>query len=183
MHDAGAPITAPRGRRGAHLLHQIAALALGALACVVLLQVVARFVLRMSFEWTLDLATVLLVWTTFLGAAVASWFDDHFAVTFIVDVLPRPLRAVAELIANLAVTVTLATLLVYGFRYSLVQMSQTYPSLAIPKGWAALAIPVCALLMLPRYISDTLKALRCIVRGADTAQPRTETAVAERGSE
>ena len=59
---------------------------------------------------------------------------------------------VAELFANVAVIVILVALLIYGSRYTVIQTSQLYPGIAISKAWGAIAIPVSAMLMLPRYV-------------------------------
>ena len=139
-------------QRAVRLLEWIAGLTLGALLGVVLLQVSARFVLHASVDWTIDVATILLVWATFLGATVASFADENFAVSFLVGALPPAQRRVAELFANVAVIVILVALLIYGSRYTVIQTSQLYPGIAISKAWGAIAIPVSAMLMLPRYV-------------------------------
>ena len=165
MNDANAPMhsSVNLARRGVRLVDFFAGLTIGALACTVMLQVIARYLLQISLDWTSDISTLLLIWATFLGAAVASFSDEHFAVGFVVDALPSSLRPAADLFANMAVTVTLLALLFYGCRYTLVQMSQQYSGIAISKGWATLAIPVSALLMLPRYVTATYVAWTRIV--------------------
>lgn len=157
-------------QRGVLLSEWLVGLVLGALTGVVMLQVIARFAFQVSLPWTMDVAGLLLVWATFLGAAVASFSDENFAVGFVVDALPDRFRPVAELVGNLAVIVTLAALLVYGLRYSLLQTSQLYPGIAISKAWGAAAIPVSAVLMLLRYFSATRVALTKFRAGAQGEQ-------------
>lgn len=158
------------GRRGRRLARAAAALLLAALAVTVLLQVVARYVLRAPLSWTLDGATLLLIWVSFLGAAVAAFRREHFTVDFVVAALPAGLGRAATVVANLAVVVTLGALVVLGWRFAMLQMDQVYPTLPIAKGWVALAIPVSAALMIPRYLADALAAGRGS-RGGD-ATPR-----------
>jgi TRAP-type transport system small permease protein len=143
----------------AHLADILAGLLLASLAVVVLLQVVSRYVLRAPVDWTIDGATMLLVWVSFLGAATASFRRAHFAMEFIVDALPTRLARWISVIANLLVVVVLVELAVVGWQFAMLQMDQMYPSLQLPEGWAAMAIPVSAALMIPRYLIDALAGL------------------------
>ena len=147
---------------GALVAHHMAGLLLGILAVVVLLQVFSRYVLRAPVDWTIDGATMLLVWVSFLGAATASFGRSHFALDFVVDALPAPVGRGLSVIANLLVVLVLIELAVVGWQFAMLQMDQTYPSAEIAKGWAAMAIPVSAVLMIPRYLIDALAGLGLI---------------------
>lgn len=150
---------------GAFVAHHLAGLLLGILAVVVLLQVFSRYVLRAPVDWTIDGATMLLVWVSFLGAATASFGRAHFAMEFIVDALPTSIGRALSVIANLLVVLVLIELMVVGWQFAALQMDQTYPSAELPKGWAAMAIPVSAVLMIPRYLIDALIGLGLVRAG------------------
>jgi TRAP-type C4-dicarboxylate transport system permease small subunit len=144
---------------GAFLADLLAGLLLGILAIVVLLQIFSRYVLRAPIFWTIDGATILLVWVSFLGAATASFRRAHFAMEFVADALPAPLGRWISIIANLLVVLILVELAVVGWQFAMLQMDQMYPSIQMPKGLAAAAIPLSAALMIPRYLIDALMGL------------------------
>jgi TRAP-type C4-dicarboxylate transport system permease small subunit len=141
-------------------LERLAGLALGALAVVVLLQVISRYVLRSPMDWTADGATILMIWVSFLGAAVAGLHRAHFALDFIVDALPQPIALIVRAVANLLTVVILCALAWLGLRFALLSMGTWYASVALPKAVAAAAIPVSAVLMIPGYLIDGLAGLR-----------------------
>ncbi len=147
---------------GASAANVCAGLLLAALAVVVLLQVFSRYVLRSPIDWTIDGATMLLIWVSFVGAATASFTRAHFAMEFVMDALPTRLSRALAVVGNLLVVLVLAELAVLGWRFAGLQMDQSYPSAGLSKGWAAMAIPVSAVLMIPRYLIDALTALNIV---------------------
>lgn len=157
-HTRPAALT-PVGR-AAQLAEQIAGIMLGALVVVVLLQVISRYILRSPLDWTADGATILVIWVSFLGAAVAGFSRAHFTLDFIVDAMPLAIGRAVTAIANLLVVLVLVELAWLGTRFAIIQMGNYYASIPIPKGIAALAIPVAAVLMIPRYLVDALAGLR-----------------------
>lgn len=158
-------------RRGARLVEAGAAVLLAALVLCVLLQVVSRYVLQAPITWTIDGATMMMIWVSFLGAAVGAFDRSHFAVEFIADALPPPLRRAAAVFSNLAVVALLALLVVVGIRFARLQFDQLYPSVSIAKGWVAAAIPISAALMIPRYLVEAYSALAPPIVDARVKEP------------
>ena len=71
-----------------------------------------------------------------------------------------PLANLAEAaVADGIVIVVLVELVIVGWRFAVLQTDQLYPSAGVPKAWAAAAIPIGALLMIPRYLLDALRRL------------------------
>lgn len=162
-------------QRVSHAAGQAAGLVLAALAATVLLQVGSRYLFSAPLTWTIDGATILLIWLSFLGAATAAFEREHFAVGLAVDMLPLRLRLVVGVFSNVATALMVVVLAVVGLRFALIQMGQVYPSVNIAKGWAAIAIPVSALLMLPRYLLDALDAALDLTTAGATHPPPDAT--------
>ena len=57
---------------------------MAALICVITLQIVSRLMFT-SVSWTEEVARFLLIWITFLGAALAFQQGRHIAVTLLRD--------------------------------------------------------------------------------------------------
>lgn len=67
------------------------------LVLCVILQVVVRFS-GISVPWTEEIARLLFVFITFLGAAVAIEEDNHIAIPFVIDKLPPFIRKIINII-------------------------------------------------------------------------------------
>lgn len=96
-------------------------------------------------RWTEELARLLLIWVSMLGAAVAFRRRQHLGVDFIASKLdPAAQRLLAIVVEGIVVAFS-AVVLVYG-GYVLVAETlasgQTTPALGLPMGCVYLAVPV-----------------------------------------
>jgi len=81
-------------RSGVRTLARTADLIAGAtLATIVgvnLLAVFMRYVMLDSISWSEEAIRYLSVWMTFMGAAAASWLDEHMDMNMFADFGPAP---------------------------------------------------------------------------------------------
>ena len=108
-------IEAAAGRLGRITLRLLDA-AIIVLTGTLLAVVVSEFIDRNLIDlWTFspeEYVKILLVWLCFLGVARAFAGGDAIRVTFIYELLPRPVRIVVSAICNLLVLATLAVMIV-----------------------------------------------------------------------
>ncbi|MCJ7830675.1 MAG: TRAP transporter small permease subunit, partial [Desulfobacterales bacterium] len=76
----------------------------GVIVALTILQVFFRFALDSPLIWSEELARLLLVWVTFLGAAVICWDGTHLNVDTLFMKIPPKLRRFVRLF-NAAVAV------------------------------------------------------------------------------
>jgi TRAP-type C4-dicarboxylate transport system permease small subunit len=120
-----------------HLLTLACGAALGVMVLSVALGVLARFVfthsnVRISVPWTEEVSRYLMIWTVFLGGAVAARSGKLIGVEFVVQALPARLgRAVKYLSLGLSI-VFYALLCVVGWQWVEFGQSQTSPVLELP---------------------------------------------------
>ena len=129
-----------------------------ALTAVITLQIVSR-VFFTSVAWTEEVARFLLIWITFLGAALAFQQGRHIAVTFMRDLIPltsRRLITGAGLLVAIAFLVTLALI---GWNYAGLQSFQKSPSLRISMFWIYLVMPASAAIMTFLSLVDLIRLL------------------------
>ena len=115
---------------------------------IVFYNVVSRYFLGFDIAWSTELATFLLVWTSFLGAAAALRRRAHLQVVEVMALLPPGSRRWLELGIQLVVIAALVFLTVYGTQISLSSMGERMSALDWPIGTLYAACPVGALLML-----------------------------------
>ena len=123
-------------------LEGISAVLLFLMAAVVLTLVVLRYVFGTGIVGANETVTILFVYTTALGTAVAIGKRDHIAILFLVDKLGTRGRRVAELTALLAVGLLNAVMLVYSFRWIEVTGGYLMPATELPRGALQAAIPL-----------------------------------------
>lgn len=152
-------------------------LLLGALVVTTSLQVFTRYVINAPFTWTEELAKMLFVWITFLGAAVIAKRSAHIAIDFVTRLVPPGPRRVV-LIAGQAISLAvLLTLGVKGLRLLQITGASESPALNIPWVYVYAAFPLGMFLMAARYAGSLVR----LVRGT-SPPPATESGPEGTGS-
>ncbi|MAY62648.1 MAG: C4-dicarboxylate ABC transporter permease [Rhizobiales bacterium] len=129
-----------------------------ALTAVITLQIVSR-VFFTSVSWTEEVARFLLIWITFLGAALAFQQGRHIAVTIMRERLPDGLRRIVTGAAILVAIAFLLTLAVIGWQYTGMQSFQKSATLRISMTWIYMVMPLSALIMTALAVIDLLRLL------------------------
>ena len=125
-----------------------AAVILVAEIAILFVGVVARYAVGVPLTWSDELASILFVWLTMLGTAIAFQRDQHMRMTAISSRVSATPRRVLE-IAGLAAP--LAFLLVIGYpaiEYALEERVVITPALEISNAWRSSALPTGLALML-----------------------------------
>lgn len=131
------------------LLEGIAIVLLIVLAAVVVAAVVARYVFNASFIWYDEVASVLLAWITFYGAAYAAGRRRHLGFEGFLLSLAGPVRALAFFVAEAVVYAVFAVLAYAGWFILEVMGSETLVSLRwIPLWFTQSVVPVGAVLFI-----------------------------------
>ena len=141
----------------------------------VLWGVLTRYVFGHQANWTEELARFLLVWLTFLGAALAYVGRQHLGVDVLVARFDPVTRRLADALGHAVVGIFAAAIMGWGgwelFRERLAS-GQTLPALGIAKAWQYLALPVSGLLMACIAALHFTESLRCRETAPDTTPAR-----------
>lgn len=110
--------------------------------------VVARYVISEPLTWSDELASILFVWLTMLGAVLAFQRGQHMRMTALVSIAQPSAKAVLELLA-LAIPVIFLFLILYpAIEYAADERVVITPALEISNAWRSAALPTGLLLML-----------------------------------
>ena len=129
------------------------------MAVTVAVQVFFRYALNQSLFWSEELARFMLVWLTFLGAAVAYYRRVHPGVDIIFTRLPAGGQRAVTLGIHLISIAFFGVMIVYGIQFSYFVRLQISPALYLPKWIIFAIIPVSGVVLLIHSLSFFMEAL------------------------
>lgn len=136
------------------------------LAGVVLSAVVARKVFNSSFVWYDEVASVMLAWITFYGAAYAALRRRHLGFEGLILACPLPLRLALFAFGELVVYAVFGVLAYAGWFILEVMGSETLVSLPwVPLWFTQSVVPVGAGLFILAQLLSTPDAVRRLIKG------------------
>jgi tripartite ATP-independent transporter DctM subunit len=126
----------------------VAALILVAEICILGAGVTARYVLHAPLVWSDELASILFLWLSMLGAVIALRRGEHMRMTGVVTRVSPAARALLEALAMTAAIALLLLILPHAIDYAQEESFITTPALEISGAWRAAALPIGIGLML-----------------------------------
>lgn len=117
-----------------------------------------------SLVWYDEVASILLAWVTYYGAALAALKRSHIGVPELVGLLPRAARVPIALFAEACVFAFFVLLAWVGYSVLEVLSTDTLVSLPdVPVAWAQSVLPISAVLFVVAQalaLPDTLREAR-----------------------
>ena len=148
-----------------HGVGAVAAALVLAETAVLLTGVVYRYALHDPLVWSDELASILFIWLSMLGAVLALDRGEHMRLTAIINKCSEKGRIWLETVAAMVVCIFVLMVIHPAVDHSVEQMAITTPALEIPDGLRAAALPVGAILMLLAAVSRmaALSSLRLLL--------------------
>ncbi len=123
-------------------------------------QVVTRFVFDAPSTWSEVITRSAMVWSVFLGVAVAFRHGAMISVDIIMNNLPRRLGLAFYLGANLASLVFFAILAWQGWLMTGRVMGQNLAALQVSIAWVYAALPVGSAFIMIAIVAATIRGAR-----------------------
>ncbi|ABE46967.1 TRAP transporter small permease [Polaromonas sp. JS666] len=127
-------------------------LLLGAMAVLVIANVISRYVFSVSFTWVEEVTRYMMIWAAFLGAGPALRVGGHIAIETLPAALPPGMARALRAVLVVVMAITLLAMGWLGVEYAIFGWEQETPVLNWPFGKVYLAIPVGAALMLVHLV-------------------------------
>lgn len=124
------------------------------------LQVITRYVFNQPLVWTEEVASNLLIWLTFLGAAAVQRDDGHIRVEIIEEILPRRVMRWVYSAYDLIVLVWLFCAVIGGYQLFFEMEFQKTPALRIPFNLILSVVPITSAIMIVYVFINMFKRLR-----------------------
>jgi TRAP-type C4-dicarboxylate transport system permease small subunit len=114
----------------------------GAMASVVFLQVVLRYLFNAPLSWTDELARIFVIWMVYLGLALTARRDSEVVMGGLIDVLPARVKAGLLVLRDVGVVVFVVVVLVSAVQLTLVDRAMTTAAMEISWAWSYAALAV-----------------------------------------
>lgn len=126
--------------------------------------VFSRFVLGAAWIWPEEVASTLLLWLTFVGAAYLARRNGHLAFDSLLRMLPVNSQRAVECFNYALILIFLGFFTYYGLRLSLQSWNIQLTTIDVPVGLVRLGIPFAGILMILVYCELLLRAIGIIRR-------------------
>ncbi len=157
------------------LVEYPAALLVVAEVVILFTGIVARYALHMPITWTDEASSILFLWLSALGSAVAIQRGEHMRMTALVSKCGPQARAYLDAVAAGAALLFLALVLLPALRFADQQGAFTTPALEISGSWRAAALPAGVALM---FAANGLRLMQVAGRKAALAALATVALIA-----
>ena len=115
---------------------------------------------RMSMAWNIDLAMLLLAWSSFLGADIAWRKGQLIGIDLVTRYFPKTIQKLVMILVYAVILAVAIIIFVYGVRLAWTERLRTFQSLPIPYSLVNLSLVVATFSM---SISTIGKIKNCIV--------------------
>jgi len=135
---------------------------LAVMALSMAVNVFCRSCLNFSISWADELSQSLLVWLTFLGAAVAVREHSHYSFNFLDQVFKGKARTGLALFNNLLVLFCAVYMLVDGVKITEGIANWLMPAMGISRAWIYGACPVGCAIMIIYCVADIINNIKLL---------------------
>jgi TRAP-type transport system small permease protein len=122
--------------------------------------VFTRYLLNYVPSWSEEIPRYLLVWITYLGAALAIKFKEHISLDIFFNLMPLKARQVGHLFLNGLIAIVAVIMVVYGIGLVNHFGDDKMESIPLTNFWLYLIMPISGTLMLLYLAQDTWKRIR-----------------------
>ncbi len=131
------------------------------------LQVVFRFFLNFSLDWTEELSRFGFILLVYISASLAVTEDRHVRVEAIDMILKGNAKIYMRIFTEIIWLIVGLIVVVTGFQVAAdaLAVGQTSPALLLPMGYVYLIIPVTFLMMSIRVIQKIVERVRSLRKG------------------
>ncbi len=141
------------------LIKYLAGLFLLAVFVLVTAQVASRFLFNFSLAAASELSIYAMIWSVFLGAAVAFRHNSHIAMDILLTKLPNRARHLADFTIFILLVAFLGLVAVEGHDLAMRAMRQSSPAARIPVGYITMAMPVGSVIALAFLCEQQIQKL------------------------
>ena len=127
--------------------------------------------------WSVDLAQLLFVWVSFLGADLALRKRAHIGIDYLVRRLPARAHVILDIVLSLVAMAFLLAMVGLGYQLTMLNLERLYGDSGISYGFVTIAVPAGCLLLSSTLALQVIRALRSLKTAPQpifAAEPKEE---------
>lgn len=140
-----------------------------AMVGLIVWQVVARYVLKISVPYAEELARLAIVWCIFIGGAIGVRKNEHAYVEALVKVFPPFLRFACKLLTYVLMVIFCVILIIYGYKFYNVASTDFTTSLGYCRNIFYLPAIISGAIMLVYSIKNFVCVIKEFAANKDVA--------------
>ena len=139
----------------------ISGIALIVLIILTFLGSLMRYIINKPIIWQEEVQIGLAIWVIFFGASAAFRYSNHIAIDMIVDMFPKNIQKIIEVLIAIVTISVLFFMLINGKNLVLqfIKTNRSTNILHIPSQYIYSAIPLGCFLMIINYIIAEIKII------------------------
>lgn len=110
--------------------------------------------------WSIDVAQLMLCWTTLIGADVAFRHKRFQGLDLLTRRFPIQVQRIIGIGIDIVIMIALIIFIMYGTRLSIDSYLRTFQTLKMSYSWVTIALPVMSVLMLISVALDIFEQVR-----------------------
>lgn len=138
------------------IFQALAVISISVLVIIMSLQIFTRFFMGHAITWVDGTSRYLLIWGTFLGAAIAAKESGHINLTFLLDKLRGKGRIIGDCLVTVLFMILAGFVVKAGISAVELVLPQKSDSLPISVAWIYGAIPLCQAVIFYHLFVDLL---------------------------
>lgn len=145
------------------MVHRAEALLANTLLAVIVFLVFIAGIMRwfgQPLVWSVDLAQLLFVWVSFLGADMALRKRAHIGIDYLVRRLPGRPRVLLDAVLAAVCIAFLGIMALLGYRLTMLNLERLYGDSGIPYALVTIAVPVGCVLLALTLLGQVWASLR-----------------------
>ncbi len=133
------------------VLEILARVILSFLLLLVTVQVFGRNLIGKSFFWSDEVISFLMIWLTFTSLASSTSKGLQIRISFIVDKMPKPIRAILEFLTNIMMLLLGVVILLYSMKLVQSTGNSSLPATHFPTSIQYICLPVSGIGLIVYY--------------------------------
>ena len=148
-----------------------------AMVMLVFCSAIARGISK-PIQWSIDIAQLLLCWTTLLGVDVAYRKGRFLGLDLITRNFPVKVQRAITIFNELVIVAMLVILAVYGFRLTVSSWMRQFQTLTISYSFVTMALPIMSVLVVITLIISVFLRIKKFNAPEETEEHETKEAEA-----
>lgn len=132
---------------------------------LVFISAIARNIGR-PLAWSIDVAQLMLCWTTLIGADVAFRHGKFMGLDILTAKFPERVQTALKIIMDVLILVALVIFVIFGTKLSIDSWQRSFQTLKISYSFVTIALPVMSLVMIISVCLDIFQKLKQLIAPA-----------------